>query len=825
MKPNIKITTCCLPYVFVVLIAILCTRIIVPAYAENPYDNRDPNQVTMTWEEFKKLLKIDSDEIELSWDEFYKLLSLTGGEINPVYNIQNGKVILQRDQFKKLLEAMKPPRVTTLNPPGDYLITKATYSGIMDQKSITFHGQFFIEIFEKERDVYPKIQLLPKDVAIREIRIDNKPGLVMIENGWYVLTTNKTGQHVVDVQFSLKSDLDKGPAILDLIIPETAITLFKLDIPLKNVQVEIPQGKYMAITKVNGQTKIDAVLSTTNRINVKVHHISPGDIAKNNEPAKIYVETMNLLSIEDDLLRATTKFNVDILQNTITDIKMYVPEGYSILYVRDQNFQEIRDWTIKHENNRELLTVPFGGQKIGRVVFTVIAEKIFTKEDDVNYHGFEVLKAVRETGYIGVEKKSAAEAEIASVDNIDRIDIQRLPTDLVNISTRPLLFALRYLKHPFNLVLAITKHDELPVVNTVIDNASIVSVFLEDGKIITRVVYKMRNTGKQFLQLTLPSGAEIWSLYVDGNRELPSINAQGSFMIPLVLSKIENGNIAPFDVEIVYYTKNKGFAVIGSKRLPIPKTDVIISRILLSCYLPVDYRFVYFGGNVEKEKIASGLNPLFGVSRVFTYDEVSEYNRALASWEKGPSEPTDKDVKKLQNLLKSEFKTSAHNELGAVTDQLRQEINFTENIQREREHGSIGTPLLRIDIPTSGQLYRFAKTLVEGEDLYVDFQYLKGWVSTIINIAIVIFVVLVIYLLRSYVKKVYCLTKEWLLLHKNLWAKAKTPQGTRVILGVGAIVFLFLSKVLFVIFVLLFLLAWLKPEWIFRRQQKTPSQT
>jgi len=229
MKPNIKITTCCLPYVFVVLIAILCTRIIVPAYAENPYDNRDPNQVTMTWEEFKKLLKIDSDEIELSWDEFYKLLSLTGGEINPVYNIQNGKVILQRDQFKKLLEAMKPPRVTTLNPPGDYLITKATYSGIMDQKSITFHGQFFIEIFEKERDVYPKIQLLPKDVAIREIRIDNKPGLVMIENGWYVLTTNKTGQHVVDVQFSLKSDLDKGPAILDLIIPETAITLFKLD--------------------------------------------------------------------------------------------------------------------------------------------------------------------------------------------------------------------------------------------------------------------------------------------------------------------------------------------------------------------------------------------------------------------------------------------------------------------------------------------------------------------------------------------------------------------------------------------------------------------
>jgi len=122
-------------------------------------------------------------------------------------------------------------------------------------------------------------------------------------------------------------------------------------------------------------------------------------------------------------------------------------------------------------------------------------------------------------------------------------------------------------------------------------------------------------------------------------------------------------------------------------------------------------------------------------------------------------------------------------------------------------------------------LYRFAKTLVEGEDLYVDFQYLKGWVCTIINIALVILVALIIYLLRSYVKKGYCIIKEWALLHKNLWAKAKTPQCTRVILGVGAIIFLFLSNVLFVIFVMLFLLAWFKPEWIFRRQEKPPFQT
>lgn len=811
--------------IFVALVGFLCTVLVSSAYAENPRGDDHSSQVRMTWEEFKELLKIDTDEIVLSWDEFKKLLTLTGSEIKVDYNIQNGKVVLQRDQFKKLLEKMKLPEVTMLKPPGDYLITKAEYSGSMKKKSTTFNVRFHLDVFKKKRDSYPKIRLLPQDAAIREIKLDNVPALVMIENGWYVLTTDKVGQHIIDAQFSIKSDIDKGPDILNLTIPKTAITLLKIDIPIKDVQVAIPQEKYLTISRVGGHTKVDAVLSTTDKINVKMHRILPEDVAKKKGPAKIYAEVMNLLSIEDDVLRVTAKFKLDILQNSIADIKVCVPEGYSILYVRDHNSQEIRDWSTKQEKDREILTIPFGGKKMGAVVFTVVAEKIFAEEENkMEFGGFQVIKAIRETGYVGVEKKSAAEAEIFETDNIDRIDIQRLPIDLVNMSARPIIFALRYLRHPLHLTLKITKHEELQIVNTVIDNASMMSVFLEDGKVITRVVYTLRNTGKQFLETTLPDGAEIWSLYVDGKRELPAKNEQGRFMIPLVPSKVEVGNIVPFDVEIVYYTKTSEFRFMGKERLQFPQTDVIISKMLWSCYLPVDYRFVHFGGNVEKEKIATGLRPFLGMNRVFTYDEVSEYNRALSNWEEPGSAPTDKEVQKMQRLLTSEFRKSVHNEQGGLANQLRQEIGFAENIQRDRVHGAIGAPMLRIDIPASGQLYRFAKTLIEDdEELYVDFHYARGWLSTVFNIFILAVVGFVIYLMRSYIKKSYVIIKEWVATHKDFLNKCKTLQGTRVILGVGVVIFWFLSKFLFVVFVLLFLLAWLKPEWIFRRKEKPDS--
>jgi hypothetical protein len=811
-------------WILTLVVGVFCLVIYKPLSAETPPLDENSSVVKMTWEEFKKLLKLDADEIELTWAEFKKILALTGSEIKVEYDIQNGKVILQREQFKKLLDQMKPPILSPLSPPGDYLITKAVYAGSVGKKSTIFNVRFSIEIFEKERDTYAQIQLLPQMVAIREIKLDDKPALIMIENGWYVLTTDKVGQHIVDVQFSVKSDLDKGPAIMDLAIPKTAITLFTLDIPLKDIQIEIPQEKYMTLSQAGNRTKVDAVLSTTDRINVKLHRVSPADLVKRG-PAKVYVETMNLLSVEDDVLRVTTKFKLDVLQNTIADIKIYVPEGYSILHVRDQNSQEIRDWSTIQDKEREILVVPFGGKKEGTVVFTVIAEKIFSEEDDrVQFNGFQVMKAVRETGYVGIEKRSTAETEIVETDNIDVIDMQRLPNELVNMSTRPLIFALRYLRRPHHVSLTVTKHEELPVVNTVIDNASVVSVFLEDGKIITRVVYTVRNTGKQFLEMTLPEDAEIWSLYVDGQRELPAKSEQGNFMIPLVLSKIQNGNLAAFDVEIVYYMKMKRFVCIGAERLPFPQTDIIISRMLWSCYFPVDYRFIHFGGNLEKEKIASGFNPLLGGNRVFTYDEVSEYSRALENWEGASTAVADDKILEVQKRLKSEFRTGAHNELDAITNQLRQEIDFAEKIQEEREHGAIGTPLLRIDIPTSGQLYRFAKTLVEGDELYIEFYYTSDWLNTLFKVILIAFVCFVLYVIRKQIIKTYTLVRQWVECHRAVMKKCTTPQGMRVLLITGAIICLFISKFLFVVFVLLILLTWLKPEWIFRSKKKSVEQ-
>ncbi len=794
-------------FVFLILFSLLS---LFSLYAQEALNDKESSEVRISWEEFRKLLKIDTDEIKLSWDEFKKLLAQTGQDVKIEYNIKDGMVVLTREQFKALLEKMKGPDVTIITPPGDYLITKAEYKGVMDESSTTFNVTFDLEIFKKDRKDYPKIPLMPQGVALRDIKLDGNSTLVMVENGWYVLTTDKFGQHKVTLSFSIKSELDKGPDVLNLTIPRTAITLFNIDIPLTDARIEIPQAKYMTVSRKGRYASVSAVLSTTTNISLKVHRTIVKK--KKSVPAKIYAETLNLLSVEDNALRVTSKFKLNILQNSISSIKLNIPEGYSVLYVQSDNYQEIRDWSTEVAGGKNVLIVPFGGDKEGAVTFTVTAEKIFTEdENEISFKGFQVIKSVRETGFLGIEKKSAAEAEIVNNENIDIVDIQELPYELVNMSARPLILGLRYLRHPFSLTLKITKHKELPMVNTVIDNASVMSVLLAEGKVISRVVYTMRNTGKQFLQVSLPEGAAIWSLYVDGKREIPSKNKEGKFMIPLVRSKIFGEDIASFEVDILYYYKNKSLPIVGSKKLLFPKIDVVISKMLWSCYLPLEYKYIHFGGNVEKEDIATGIRPLLGGGRYFTYDEVSGYEKALENWD--DSRQLDKNVERARKKLQSKFRLSSANEQADIMNQVKQEIGFAQMVQKEKETGVTDATLFRIDIPTSGQLYRFAKTVVEDEQLFLDFQYTKGWVYTLIKIFFLLVIVYVIYRTRKKIGFLSLKVKNWIYSRKDFWAKLRTPEGIKGLLALGAFIFFFLSKFLFVVFVLVFLFFWLKPEW------------
>ena len=334
---------------FVALVLILGAGF---SLAEEVVSDANQGKVSLPWEEFRKLLELDKDEVVLSFEEFRKLLIQTGSEIVPAHTIKEGKVVLKREQFKKLLDQMKPPVALQVKPPADYLITKAAYQGRMEKDGTSIVATFRVNIFKKERQEYVKIPLFPAHIALREVLFDKEPALIVTENNMHQLITDRVGEHLLTVSFSLKTSLDRGPHTFSFPVPRTPITVLDLEIPLKDIGVEVAQAEALNISKKGNLTSVSSILSPTTSISVSWHKEIP---EADRGPAKIYAQTTNLLSIEEDALRVNVRIDLSILQNTISSLGLVIPQGYDVLDVQAEG---IGDWKEYEKEGVKILVIP-----------------------------------------------------------------------------------------------------------------------------------------------------------------------------------------------------------------------------------------------------------------------------------------------------------------------------------------------------------------------------------------------------------------------------------------------------------------------------------
>lgn len=136
-------------------------------------------------------------------------------------------------------------------------------------------------------------------------------------------------------------------------------------------------------------------------------------------------------------------------------------------------------------------------------------------------------------------------------------------------------------------------------------------------------------------------------------------------------------------------------------------------------------------------------------------------------------------------------------------------------VQRGQDQGG----MLMIEIPTSGQLFRFAKTIVKDEELYITVNYMQSWIGALVRILFFAVIVGVAVLLRRWFVKAYVLVRQWVIAHATVFAWLRTPAGTRTLIACGAVLFWFIAKVLFVILAILLIVSWFRPQWIFRHLQ------
>jgi hypothetical protein len=754
-------------------------------------------QISLPWDKFQKLLNLDEERISLNLDEFAAIVRQTEARNLPPFAVKEGRVVLKREDFKKLLTSMKPP--VTDPTLGDFALTRADYKAIVGKDSTEVSATFTIDVLPRLGRKDPLlVPLLRKEVALKAVTLDGKDALVTEKNGYHAVAVVEGGSHKATALFTIATDLTRGPQAIHFPVPRTPITWLTLEIPLPSIQPEISSAASIKRMEKGNSTLIEAVLSPTENIRVAWSRMIP---EAEKGPPKIYVDLWQLLSIEEDALRVLAIASINVLQNTITGVTLKVPDHYQIL---DVTGQAVGDWKEKEVKGQKVLDVSLKTPKQGNFDFLVKAESIFEDETVVaDFNGFALPAATREKGFITVEMKGSAEAKVTEAEGLDRASFAELPPRLVGHSVKPLIFAYKYLRHPYRMVLDITKHKELPVMSTVVDSASGITLFTEDGKLVHRVTYTVRNTWKQFMEVTLASGAEIWGTYVGGKSVKPSRNDKGKILIPLNRSQSSEAGLAPFDVELVYFQRMNKFSLLGIKKSSFAIPDLMMSRVIWSIYLPFGYAFVHFGGTMEKEKIARGISPLLGLGkRTVDYNELSrQYRSAPGVSRPGPGgegkkqEEIDKKRKALsmlqsQRALQSKFGRNLPVDQEVIADQLSKEMTFGARLDEMAAVGGMtsGVTPIRVQVPTIGQVYRFAKQIVSDEPLVVEAVYIQDTPVTLFKLLILVLMAYALYHCRHWIRKTWESASRW---YRSNLAKVVTPLSL-VMFAAGIFLFSFL---------------------------------
>jgi len=305
------------------------------------------------------------------------------------------------------------------------------------------------------------------------------------------------------------------------------------------------------------------------------------------EAARFDATVDTLLSVGEGAVKATATVALTLKTGRLMELELLLPAGVNLVGVTAPSLREHE--LRPAEDGRQVLGLQLTQELEGSLAVEVSYERVLTGDQRrLAIPTLHVRGADTEQGRLALEALSAVELQAAQVSGLQTLDPQELPRQLMLRTTNPILLAYRYLRAtPLpQLELEVRHHAQMPVQVAAIDQARYQTVYTRPGLALTRVVYRLRNRRKQFLQVQLPAGSRVWSAQLAGQPVKPARGStEGTVLLPLINSP------EGFELEFVYASERPALGFAGWLRAELPQPDVVESRCVWDVFLPPELEY------------------------------------------------------------------------------------------------------------------------------------------------------------------------------------------------------------------------------------------
>ncbi len=495
-----------------------------------------------------------------------------------------GWVVIPVTEYRVLRAKAYPSEPTPEPPPLDATLTRVDYDLHVLGDLATGNARLTVDVL---KDGWVRVPV-PAGLLVREARLDGKPlSLVPGDKGkggtHVAALLSRPGRSVLTLDVDVPVTSSTGEESLSLPSTESGVTRAAVRLARQNIDLAVGGGLLADRAEDSGDTtwlaygRGNEALTFTWKKKTADHHVEL--------PLRLRGSLTQLTSLGEDSSAISAEVSLDVVQGAAREVRIQLPEKITINQVSGAT---VADWEMK---NGELV-VSFLEPVEHSARFVISGEARLPRDGIIEIPLLRLENAERDTGGIAVEILGAGEIKDQKAQGLEDADATDLGTVIANRQS-PALVAFRARAGESgatrSLSINVVRYDQQAVLMANIEEARYQVLMSADGKELVQARYAIRNNQRNFVKVTLPPGATVWSASLAGKPVRPGQAPDGSLLLPLEKSK--GGEDAPaFPVEILYLTKAAAWQDKGHENLTLPALDLPISRTGLLLYYPPAFK-------------------------------------------------------------------------------------------------------------------------------------------------------------------------------------------------------------------------------------------
>jgi hypothetical protein len=536
----------------------------------------------------------------------------------------DGWVVLPVNEYVALKRAAAPAEPEPLTPPVEATLTRIDYVLKVDGDLATGEAQLTVDVI---KNGWVRVAM-PDGLIVRDAKLDGRPVNLAMKTtdkgpGRADLLLSKTGRSVLTMQIVAPVTTVAGTDVLHLPVSNSAVSHATVELLRQGVDVRISGGLLLEHSEsatgsrwiANGRGGEPLTFAWRRKV----------DDTRASQPLRFRGSVSQLVGLGEDATQVNAEVQVEVMQGLANEVRVQLPEH---LTVNQVSGAMVADWDVANNELKVVFIEPV--QTTAR--FTLSGELRIPRAGRLDIPLLRLPNAERETGGVGIEVLGAGEIKERQANGLEEAEAGDLGQLIANRQS-PSLIAFRFQsadgKSTRTLSLDVARYTPQAVLTANIEEAEYKTLIAPDGKMLVQSRFAVRNNQRNFLKLTLPATAVLWSASVAGRPIRPGRAPDGSLLLPL--EKTRSGEEAPaFVVEVSYLDRAAAWADRGHARVSLVAVDLPISKSQLLVHHPPLFRVTPATGLSGSFRVASYAEPESPALRSGATSSATEHQRAVS---------------------------------------------------------------------------------------------------------------------------------------------------------------------------------------------------